>query len=71
MIDPEHLKIEAWPPRENQGGQHVYPPSKSGVRVTHIPSGIQAVVEIGRSQHRNAKIAINMIEAAITHPEFR
>jgi hypothetical protein len=28
-------------------------------------------VSIGRSQHTNREIAINMIEAAVTHPRFR
>ena len=70
MIDSAEIKIEAWPPRKDRGGQHVGT-GPSGVRVTHIPSGIEACVEIGRSQHVNREIAINMIEAAITHPRYR
>jgi protein subunit release factor A len=70
LIKPEDLKIEAWPPRQSPGGQHVGT-GPSGVKVTHLPSGIEACVEIGRSQHRNRVIAVEMIEAAITHPQFR
>ena len=70
MLDPADLKTEAWPPREDRGGQHVGT-GPGGVKVTHVPSGIEACVSIGRSQHTNREIAINMIEAAVTHPRFR
>lgn len=70
MISPDQIKVEAWPPRQNPGGQHVGS-GPCGVKVTHIPSGIEAAVDIGRSQYVNREIAINMIEAAITHPRFR
>lgn len=70
MIDPDQLKVETWPKRESRGGQHVGT-GPSGVKVTHIPSGVEAFVEIGRSQHINREIAVSMIEAAITHPRFR
>ena len=73
MIDipADDLKIEVWPiPGIHQrGGQHVgtFP----GVRTTHLPSGVHAYVDIGRSQHINKLIAMDMILAAITHPKFR
>ena len=70
MIDPSDIKVEAWPPRKPPGGQHVGI-SPSGVRVTHTPSGIEAYVNIGRSQHTNYRLAVEMILAAITHPDFR
>jgi len=70
MIDPSDIKTEAWPPRKSPGGQHVGS-GPSGVKITHISSGIEAAVDIGRSQHINRLIAIEMIEAAITHPKFR
>lgn len=68
-MNPEDLTVEAWPPRQ-KGGQHVGT-GPSGVKITHIPSGIVACVSIGRSQFINREIAINMIEAAITHPRYR
>jgi len=70
LLKPEDLKVEHWPPRTDRGGQHVGT-GPSGVKVTHIPSGIEAFVEIGRSQFINREIAVNMIEAAVTHPRFR
>lgn len=36
---------------------------QSGVRATHIPSGVMAYVDIGRSQHINKMIADDMIRA--------
>ena len=70
MIDLALLKVEHWPPRQSPGGQHVGT-GPSGIKVTHIPSGIEAFVDIGRSQHVNRMIAIEMIEAAVTHPQYR
>lgn len=67
-VPDSDLKVETWPPR-NKGGQHVG--TESGVKVTHLPSGIEAVVNIGRSQHINRQIACDMILAAITHPRFK
>jgi len=70
VIDPKHIKIEAWPAGFNRGGQHVGS-GPSGIKITHLPSGIEACADIGSSQHRNRTIAMEMIEAAITHPQFR
>ena len=70
-IPADQIKVETWPIPgiHSRGGQHVG--TSSGIRVTHIPSGIMAYVEFGRSQHINRGIALDMIEAAITHPKFR
>jgi len=70
-IPADELKIEVYPIDgiDQRGGQHAGTPS--GVRVTHIPSGIMAYVNAGRSQHINRMIALDMILAAITHPRFR
>jgi protein subunit release factor A len=64
---PDDIEVEAWPPR-GQGGQHVG--THNAVKVTHTPSGLEVVVDVCRSQHRNKAIALEMIMAAITHPEF-
>jgi protein subunit release factor A len=61
------ITFETWPPRS--GGQQAG--VTSGVKATHVPSGIEAVVNIGRSQHRNKQIAEDMILSAITHPQYR
>jgi peptide chain release factor len=39
------------------GGQHVNR-TESAVRVTHLPTGIQASAAEERSQHRNRKLAL-------------
>ena len=70
MLKADDVKIEHWPPRQDRGGQHVGT-GPSGVKVTHLPSGIEAFVEIGRSQYINREIAMDMILAAITHPRFK
>jgi len=70
-IPADQIKIEVCPIPgiHSRGGQHVG--TCPGVRVTHLPSGVQAYVDIGRCQHINKMIAMDMILAAITHPKFR
>lgn len=68
-IPTEELKIEIWPP-QNTGGQHVGRTSQ-GIKITHLPSDMIAISVIGRSQHTNKQIAMDMIEAGITNPNFR
>jgi protein subunit release factor A len=67
MIREEDLKVEALtrPP----GGQHVG--SETGVRVTHIPSGLVAECKTDRSQQRNRQIALDMIAGGLTSPHYR
>ena len=69
MIDQSEIKTESWPPQKGLGGQHVGT-GPSGVKVTHIPTGIEASVDVSKSQYVNRMIAIEMIEAAITHPRI-
>lgn len=69
MIDAAHLRIEVWPPRQI-GGQHVGT-GPCGVKVTHLPSGMEAVSVSERSQHRNKAIAMAMIEGGLTSPAYR
>ena len=70
MIDPKYLKIESWPPGFSRGGQHVGT-GPSGIKLTYIPGDIEACVNTTRSQHTNRLLAMEMIEAAITHPKYR
>lgn len=68
MIPDEDLHAEWYGPHP-QGGQHCG--TICHVKVTHIPTGIFAVVGTERSQHRNRRIAVDMIEAALTSPHYR
>lgn len=65
------IKFEAYPDggRVRCGGQ--YCGTHGGVRAIHEPTGITAIVNIGRSQHINKMIAEDMILSALTHPKFR
>jgi protein subunit release factor A len=52
----DDLRIEPWSLRNRQGGMHVGT-GPHGIKVTHIPSGIEACVHIGQSQFANREIA--------------
>jgi len=55
-LAPEDLRWETMR-ASGPGGQHVNR-TESAVRVTHMPTGIQATAMEERSQHRNRKLAI-------------
>jgi len=63
----EDWKIEVM--RRPPGGQHVG--TETGVRVTHLPTGLMAECKTDCSQHRNRLIAIDMIMGGLTSPHFR
>lgn len=67
-IPPEHLKIETWPPRA--GGQQVGL-TATGIRIKHLPTGLVAICDVGRSQHRNRAVAMDMILGGLTSPNLR
>lgn len=69
MINPAHLKIEIWPPRQT-GGQ-ICGPGPQGVKITHLPSDMEAISVSERSQHRNKEIAMAMIEGGLTSTGYR
>lgn len=47
-----------------QGGQHQNK-TESGVRLTHLPSGIVVTSRDSRSQHRNKQIALARLRATL------
>lgn len=61
-------QCEQWPDR-SRGGQHVGT-GPHGVKMTHQPTGIVVCVDVGRTQHHNWALAVDMIAAALTHPSF-
>ena len=54
------LKIEPLAP-PHRGGQHVGL-MPTGVKVTHVPTGLTASCDCERSQMRNKAVATSMIE---------
>lgn len=69
IIPDAEIRIEVWPYGPSKGGQHVG--VNPGVKITHIPTGTVAICEAGRSQSRCKAIAIEMIETALTHKDFK
>jgi peptide chain release factor 2 len=55
--------IEYYPLR-SAGGQHVGIIS-TGIKITHIPSGLIAICDMERSQMRNKETAMRMIAAGL------
>lgn len=68
IIKDEDLKVEVIR-QHPYGGQHVG--TDRGVKVTHIPSGLIAMVDNDRSQHRNRSIALDMILGGLTSKHYR
>jgi len=68
-INPADLKTDTFR-ASGAGGQHVNK-TESGVRFTHIPTGIIAASTQDRSQHRNRAIAMEMLRARLYELELR
>jgi len=68
-INPADLKTDTFR-ASGAGGQHVNK-TESGVRFTHIPTGIVAASTQDRSQHRNRAIAMDMLRARLYELELK
>jgi len=68
-VNPADLKTDTFR-ASGAGGQHVNK-TESGVRFTHIPTGIVAASTQDRSQHRNRAIAMDMLKARLYELELR
>jgi len=68
-INPADLKTDTFR-ASGAGGQHVNK-TESGVRFTHIPTGIIAASTQDRSQHRNRAIAMEMLKSRLYELELR
>lgn len=60
-IDPKDLRIETFR-SGGPGGQHQNT-TDSGVRITHMPTGLSSQSTDERSQHRNRQVALERLEA--------
>ena len=67
-VNPADLKTDTFR-ASGAGGQHVNK-TESGVRFTHIPTGIVVASTQDRSQHRNRAIAMAMLKARLYELEL-
>ena len=66
-LNPSELRIDTYR-ASGAGGQHINK-TDSAVRVTHLPTGITAECQDGRSQHSNKAKALQVLQARLQEKE--
>ncbi|MDR2165330.1 MAG: peptide chain release factor 1 [Zoogloeaceae bacterium] len=69
VLNPAELRIDTFR-AQGAGGQHINK-TDSAVRVTHLPTGLVAECQDGRSQHQNKSSALRVLAARIRDAQVR